>query len=417
MEDNSKKKFWSGYLTGLITTVLLLGLVFGGFWLKEYSAGRGINITAADQSNDRGLLENASVVTKTLLLENYISKYYLREANGEQIEEGIYKGVLQSLQDPYSVYYTKEEYASLQESTSGVYCGIGARVSQDVKTGIITIVQLFENSPAVDAGILPGDIIYQVENEEVTGTDLSEVVAKMKGKEGTSVELTVIRDSEKMDCTVVRKEIEVPTVEHELLEDNIGYIQVTEFDQVTAKQFRDALEDLEKQGQDGLIIDLRNNGGGRLDAVVDMLDRMLPEGTIVSTKDKAGEGETYTSTEEEQFNKPLAVLINGNSASASEVFSGAIQDYGIGKLVGTTSFGKGIVQTIFDLKDGSAIKLTTSEYFTPKGRNIQGTGLEPDVEVELDKDQLKKVTVEKEEDNQLKKAVETVMDEIKASKK
>lgn len=394
-----------------------MGLVFGGFWLKDYSAGRGINITAADQSNDRGLLKNASVVTKTLLLENYISKYYLREAKEEQIEEGIYKGVLQSLQDPYSVYYTKEEYASLQESTSGVYCGIGARVSQDVKTGIITIVQLFENSPAVDAGILPGDIIYQVENEEVTGTDLSEAVAKMKGKEGTSVELTVIRDSEKIDCTVVRKKIEVPTVEHELLEDSIGYIQVTEFDQVTAKQFRDALEDLEKQGQDGLIIDLRNNGGGRLDAVVDMLDRMLPEGAIVSTKDKAGEGETYTSTGEEQFNKPLAVLINGNSASASEVFSGAIQDYGIGKLVGTTSFGKGIVQTIFDLKDGSAIKLTTSEYFTPKGRNIQGTGLEPDVEVELDKDQLKKVTVEKEKDSQLKKAVETVKDEIKAGEK
>lgn len=376
-----------------------------------------MNIAAADQRSDSGLLKNASVVAKTLLLENYISKYYLRDADAGQIVEGIYKGVLQSLQDPYSVYYTKEEYDSLQESTQGVYCGIGARVSQDVKTGIITIVQLFEGSPAIDAGILPGDIIYKVEDEEVTGTDLSKVVAKMKGKEGTSVELTVVRESKKVDCTVIREEIEIPTVEHEMLEDSIGYIQVTEFDQVTAKQFRDALEDLEKQGQDGLVIDLRNNGGGRLDAVVDMLDRMLPEGTIVSTKDKAGEGETFSSTGEEQFNKPLAVLINGNSASASEVFSGAIQDYGTGKLVGTTSFGKGIVQTIFDLKDGSAIKLTTSEYFTPKGRNIQGTGLEPDVKVELDKDQAKKVTVEKEKDNQLKKAVETVKNEIKAGNK
>lgn len=376
-----------------------------------------MNAAAANQSNDNSLLKNASVMAKTLLLENYISKYYLRDADAGQIVEGIYKGVLQSLQDPYSVYYTKEEYDSLQESTQGVYCGIGARVSQDVKTGIITIVQLFEGSPAIDAGILPGDIIYKVEDEEVTGTDLSKVVAKMKGKEGTSVELTVIRESKKVNCTVRREEIEIPTVEHEMLEDNIGYIQVTEFDQVTAKQFRDALEDLEKQGQDGLVIDLRNNGGGRLDAVVDMLDRMLPEGTIVSTKDKAGEGETFTSTGKEQFNKPLAVLINGNSASASEVFSGAIQDYGTGKLVGTTSFGKGIVQTIFDLKDGSAIKLTTSEYFTPKGRNIQGTGLEPDVEVELDKEQAKKITVEKEEDNQLKKAVETVKNEIKADNK
>ena len=346
---------------------------------------------------------------KVSLLEQYIDTYYLRDTDKEQYAEGVYKGLLESLGDPYSTYYTKEEYDEVMTKSSGTYCGIGASVAQDAKSGVITIVAPFEGSPAEKAGILPGDIVYKVEGKEVTGEDLSEVVSRMKGEEGTTLAMSVLRDTKIVDVTIVRKEIETPTVQAKMLEnENIGYIRISGFEGVTAEQFRSALDELEKKGQKGLIIDLRGNGGGRLDAVVDMLDRMLPEGVIVSTKTKEGKGEEYKSSGKEQFNKPLAVLINGNSASASEVFAGAIQDYGIGKIVGTQTYGKGVVQQIFDLDDGTAVKLTIAEYFTPKGRNINGKGITPDTKVEYEKDENNP-----DADNQLDKAVEEVKAQMK----
>ena len=239
----------------------------------------------------------------------------------------------------------------------------------------------------------------------MTGQDLNNVVAKIKGEEGTQVEITVLRgeNMEEYTATATRKVVEVHTVEHEMKSDGIGYIRITEFDSVTYDQFASALEDLEAQGMTGLVIDLRDNPGGNLDTVCDILDLILPEGTIVSTKDKNGEGETYTSDEEHKLEIPLSVLTNGNSASASEIFAGAVQDYGVGTLVGTTTFGKGIVQQIFPLTDGTSIKLTISEYFTPKGRNIHGTGIDPDVEVEYEYNEEDPVA-----DNQLEKAIEIV---------
>lgn len=411
-----KKSYWSGFLSGVLCTVLVAFLAVNAYQFALNRSAQKITEgteSAETSESTNSQISTISVLAKVSLLQKYIDTYYLNDVTGSDLENGIFKGIVEGLEDPYSVYYTKDEYTALQESTSGVYCGIGARVAQDAQTGIITIVEPFANGPAAEAGILPNDIIYKIEDEDVTGEDLNEVVAKMKGEEGTEVHITMIRDTEEKDFTVVRGEIENPTVLHEMLDDNIGYIKVSEFDEVTAEQFRQALDDLEEQDETALIIDLRNNGGGRLTAVVDMLDRMLPEGIIVTTKEKSGKGETYKSTNEEQFEKPLAVLINGNSASASEVFAGAIQDYGIGKLVGTTSFGKGIVQTIFGLNDGTAVKLTTSEYFTPKGRNIHGTGLEPDVEVEL-KDELKQqIVIDKDKDNQLKKAISVVEKELK----
>jgi carboxyl-terminal processing protease len=319
--------------------------------------------------------------------------------------------MLESLNDRYSVYYTKEEFDALMESTTGEYYGIGAYVSQDVKTGVITIVKPFVNGPAYEAGILPGDIIYKVLGEEVTGKDLSEIVSKMKGAEGTTVDIEVVREgeTEPMKFTVERRKIEVPTIEYEMLEDKIGYISVAEFDEVTASQFRDAIDDLEKQGMKGLIIDLRNNPGGLLTTVCDMLDRMLPEGLIVYQEDKNGKRiDEQKSTGEEQFTKPLVVMVNGNSASASEVFAGAIQDYGIGTILGTTSFGKGIVQSVIPMTDGSGVKVTISKYFTPKGRNIHGIGIEPDVVVDLKDELKKKVVVKKSEDNQIQEAIKVI---------
>lgn len=393
-----KNRFTTGVLVGAGSAVF--AILLAAFLIL----GKGnlvINRNVAE--------ENSQIIKKVSLLEQYIDTYYLRDTDKKQYAEGIYKGLLASLDDPYSTYYTKEEYDEVMTKSSGTYCGIGASVMQDGKSGVITIVSPFEGSPAEEAGVLPGDIVYKVEGKEVTGKDLSEVVSKMKGEEGTTVDMSLLRDTEVIDVTITRKEIETPTVQSKMLEkEKIGYIRISGFEGVTAEQFKSALEELEQKGEKGLIIDLRGNGGGRLDAVVDMLDRMLPKGVIVSTKTKEGKGEEYKSSGKEQFDKPLAVLINGNSASASEVFAGAIQDYGIGKLVGTTSFGKGIVQTVFKLDDGSAVKLTTSEYFTPKGRNIHGKGLKPDVEVELDEELAKKINIKESDDNQLQKAIDVV---------
>lgn len=410
-----KNKFINGLLTGLaggllVSTILLFSL-FNKLELNRLDFNTVSSKTVTSKNSEESLSE---INTKITLLEAYIDKFYLEEVDKSAYAQGIYKGLIQSLKDPYSTYYTKEEYKAMQESTSGTYCGIGASVSQRADTGIITIVKPFEGGPAYKAGILPGDIIYKVEGKEVTGEDLTEVVAVMKGEKGTKVNITIVREGESdyLEFELRRDEVEVQTIEFELLQDKIGYISISEFDEVTAKQFRKALNQLEKQGMEGLVIDLRGNGGGRLDVVVDMLDRMLPKGMIVYTKDKNGEGEEYKSTNKEQFTKPLSILINDYSASASEVFAGAIKDYKLGTLVGTTSFGKGIVQTVFPLQDGTALKLTIAKYYTPNGNNIHGIGIEPDIKVELDESLAQKAKITKEEDNQLQKAIESVKEQM-----
>ncbi|HEX3022323.1 MAG TPA: S41 family peptidase, partial [Lachnospiraceae bacterium] len=387
-----------------------LGILFTGY-VNKTNENDVIDTAKESSESTDSVLDDKKVKDKVAKIESIIDTYYLNETDEGTMAEGIYKGMLESLNDRYSVYYTKEEFDALMESTSGEYYGIGAYVSQDVKTGVITIVKPFVNGPAYEAGILPGDIIFKVLGEEVTGKDLSEIVSKMKGAEGTTVDIEVVREgeTEPMKFTVERRKIEVPTIEYEMLEDKIGYISVAEFDEVTASQFRDAIDDLEKQGMKGLIIDLRNNPGGLLTTVCDMLDRMLPEGLIVYQEDKNGKRiDEQKSTGEEQFTKPLVVMVNGNSASASEVFAGAIQDYGIGTILGTTSFGKGIVQSVIPMTDGSGVKVTISKYFTPKGRNIHGIGIEPDVVVDLKDELKKKVVVKKSEDNQIQEAIKVI---------
>lgn len=422
-----RNKFLSGFLSGLAGALIIFTIALTIFVVRP--AGKDDN-AGSNRINNAGLnrINNAEAATKTedeeyqkkvlqkiKKIETLIDHYYLEDVNEEAIADGIYKGILQSLGDPYSTYYTKAEYKSLMESSSGIYCGIGATVTKDVATGIISIVTPFVTGPAYEVGILPGDIIYKVEGKEVTGLDLTEVVSRIKGEEGTKVKVTIVREgeSEPLEFSIPRRIVEVPTITYEMLDGKIGYIAVSEFDEVTAQQFRDAITELDKQGQKGLIVDIRNNPGGLLNTVSDMLDRMLPKGLIVYTKDKYGNREEKKSDGKEEFNKPLVVLINGNSASASEIFAGAIQDYGKGTIVGTTSFGKGIVQSIIPLQDGTAIKVTVSKYFTPKGQDIHGVGIKPDVTVEL-KDELKrKVIIKKEDDNQLQKAIEIIKEKIK----
>lgn len=413
-----KKNFMTGFLSGLFGAVLIF--VFVGSVLiyvkdNDPNSGKGTKVNAEEKASQEETLSYDRIVKKLAYLETLIDNYYLEEVDSSAFADGIYKGFMSSLEDPYSTYYTKEEYTALMESSSGVYHGIGATVSQDVKTGIITIVKPFENGPAYKAGLLPGDILYKVENVEVTGMDLSEVVSKMKGPEGTKVNISVVREgeSEPLQFTIVRQQINVPTIEHKMLADKIGYIIITEFDEITVKQFESAVDELEKAGMKGLIVDVRNNPGGLLASVVKILDRLLPKGLIVYTEDKYGNRLEEDAIDEKMLTVPLAVLINGNSASASEIFAGAIQDYQIGTVVGTTSFGKGIVQKVIPLSDGTAIKLTISKYYTPKGRNIHGTGIKPDVEIDLDAEMKKEVTVPIEKDNQLQEAIKIVKEKIK----
>ncbi|WP_281724901.1 S41 family peptidase [Lachnoclostridium phocaeense] len=342
---------------------------------------------------------------KMEILNSLIDRYYIGDVDETDLSEGVYKGYIEGLGDPYSVYYDEEETKQMSESLSGEFGGVGALMSQDRETGVITVLQVYDGSPAQEAGMRDGDTLYKVEGEEVTGEDLSDVVSKVKGEKGTQVTLTVLRadTGDEEELTITRDTIEAQTVSHEMKENNVGYIRITEFDTVTYEQYKEALEDLEDQGMERLIVDLRSNPGGNLDTVCDILDLMLPEGLIVYTEDKNGEREEYTSDEENQFDKPLVVMMNGYSASASEIFAGAIQDYGLGQIVGTQSYGKGVVQSVFDLQDGTSVKLTIAEYFTPNGRSIDGEGITPDVEVEYQYDENNP-----DADNQLEKAMEVV---------
>ena len=353
-------------------------------------------------------------VSKMELLMQLIDQYYMYDISVDDMRTGAYKGLLEGLGDPYTCFYTKEEFDALMESTTGTYYGIGAVVQQNLKTMYITIVKPYVDGPAYNAGMLPGDIIYMVDDVDVTGMDINNVVAMMKGPEGTQVKVTVVREGEAdpVDLFITRAKIEIETIEYEMLENNIGYILISGFEEPTPKQFKEAIDDLQKQGMKGLVLDLRDNGGGLLDAVVEMLDYILPKGMIVYTEDKYGNREEYKGTDKDVLDLPMTVLINGNSASAAEIFAAAMQDYKAATLIGTTSFGKGIVQTILPLTDGTAVKITISRYFTPNGVCIHGEGVTPDIEVEL-KDELRQlVVIPKDQDNQLAVATSIVLHEI-----
>ncbi len=414
-----KKNFLAGMLTGLLSSLLLVvvlgaALIFSDR-MPEFNQPESTEAKEQETGTEAAKASNYNeIVDKLAFLQLLVDNYYLENVDKVSFADGIYKGFISSLKDPYSTYYTADEYKALMESSSGIYFGIGATVSQDTKTGIITIVKPFTTGPAYKAGMRPGDILYKVEGEEVTGEDLSEVVSRMKGKEGTKVKVTVVREGEKdpIDFTITRRQIEVPTIEYKMLPDKIGYIVMSEFDEITVTQFDEAVDALEAKGMKGLVVDVRNNPGGLLDSVVRILDRLLPPKLLVYTEDKYKNREEEFAEDEIKVKVPMAVLINGNSASASEIFAGTLQDYKAATIVGTTSFGKGIVQKVIPLSDGTAVKLTISKYFTPKGRNIHTTGITPDVEIELDEAMQKEVVIPVDKDNQLQKAIELLKGKI-----
>lgn len=418
---DSKNKFWRGVMVGVLVTALVC-LITVGASAGIYMFGRRVidNQTQVQvqtegtpsQAQEPVNFEN---VTKKLeQIQDIIDKKYLFEEKIDTSEEeaGIYQGFLSGLNDPYAVYYTPDELTSFLDETNGSYCGIGALVSQNVQTGVSTIVRVFEGSPAEEAGILPGDALYKVDGIEVIGMDLSLLVNNyVKGEEGSQLTITVYRENsgEYKDITLTRRPIDVQTVSGKMLDEEIGYISVAEFDRVTADQFKSKIEELQGEGMKRLIIDLRNNPGGEVTTVVSMADYILKDGgRILTVANKKGTEETYDAEDGHSLEIPMVVLVNGNSASASEVFTGAMKDYGVATIVGTKTFGKGIVQTLMPLSDGNAIKLTTDHYYTPNGNDIHGKGIEPDLEVELDEEAAQEVVIPEEKDNQLQKAVEVV---------
>ncbi len=329
--------------------------------------------------------ERTQFEEKLTTVLKYIEDYYYEDYDLENLYINALKGAVSGLGDKYSAYYTEDDYTSIIESTDGRFFGIGVYVSMNKEATYPVVSSVIKGGPAEEAGILADDIIVEVNGKSIYKMDLDSAVALIKGEEGTNVTLTIAREGEDdyISIDVERGKVEVITVEYEMLEDNIGYIQVSQFDGVTTKQFNKAVDELTEGGMKALIIDLRNNPGGYLGTATTMLDKILPENKLlVYTEDKNGKREEYYSEDSDTVDVPIAVIMNSSSASASEVFAGCLKDYEKAVIVGEQSFGKGIVQSLYSFADKTGIKLTTSAYYSPYGYNIHGTGITPDVPAE-----------------------------------
>ncbi len=359
-----RRSFLKGFFCAILLMVLCLGA--GALWYTSSAYERVLD---------------AATVAKIETLGAYIQMAYYEDVDVDELRDGLFDGLFANL-DAYSLYYTQEEYENLLESSlEGTYCGIGASLQQDTDTMQVTIVRVYADSPAEEAGLLAGDVIYKVDDYEATSMELSELVLHIRGEENTSVHLITYRDGALIEYDIERKNLTYPTVAYDMLEGNIGYIAVSEFAETTTGAFEEALAALEEEGMTGLIVDLRSNPGGVLSTVCDMLDFILPEGLILYTENRDGDRTEYNTTDATSLEVPLVVLVNGSSASASEIFAGAVQAREAGTILGTTTYGKGVVQSIRTLTDGTAFKLTTHKYYTPAGVCIQGIGITPDVEL------------------------------------
>ena len=380
--------------TRLKMAVLLLLVAVAGFVVGHvillFASGNGVN--------------NFKVMTKLTMLEAYVDHFFLDETDGSRLEDYIYKGYIPGLDDPYAAYYNEEEYAQLMEEDSGEYVGIGVTVRQEPDTGYVLVEQVNKGDPAYNAGVQADDIIMAVDGEDTAELGLQDTVALIKKNEKPVV-LTILRGSESMELTVDKSQIVMETVTWEMKENHTGYIAVSQFIDNTSEQFNEALTSLTEEGMTSLIIDLRDNGGGLLTACLDMVSRFVPdEKLIVYTEDKKGNRTEYNSDSVDVIDLPVVLLVNENSASASEIMTGCLKDYGIATIVGETTYGKGIVQNIMPLPDGSAVKMTVSKYYTPNGSNIHEVGITPDVTVEMSDEEWAAAQDDPAKDTQLHEA-------------
>ena len=386
------KEYAAGVLTGVLVVVLAAG---------------GVKFVQQRQYN--GVLSDSSHVQKIEYLEKMIDQEYLGEVDNAEMAEGIYAGLVYGLGDVYSRYYTADEYAQETASTDGAYAGIGVSIQKN-KNGGVQIAECYEGGPGAEAGRQTGDVITAINDTDVTDMELSDVVSLIRENKDNTIVLTVFRENEEKsrEISVDVTDVELPSVFGEMLDKKTGYIQITQFTGVTPQQYKDMFAELKDKGMERLVIDLRDNPGGLLTSVCDILREILPEGLIVYTEDKYGNREEENCDGKHQLDMPLAVLVNENSASASEIFAGAVQDHEVGTIVGTTTYGKGVVQELRQLSDGSAVKLTVSNYYTPNGNSINKVGIKPDVEEKLASELLNKDEITHEEDNQLQKALNVI---------
>lgn len=397
-----------GIFLGVLSTVLV-----GVLAVNLICYATGSQIVISPKMSSKGSVVDNDTLVKINELTAYVDTYFYEEVDREELRDGLYSGLLEGIGDRYSVYYNAEEYQQMQIDTTGKYYGIGAGLTQDKDTMVVTISKVYEGTPSEAAGLMAEDIILSVDDVEATSMEVTELVKEIRGAEGTTVHLEIYRPAtgESLSFDVERANVVLPSVSSEMFSDGIGYIRIESFESETASQFETAMADLESRGMEKLMIDLRYNGGGLLDAVVQILDDVLPEGLLVYVEDKNGKRQEYYSGGDTKIECPLAVLINESSASASEIFAGVIKDYEYGTLIGMKTYGKGIVQTIFPLENGDALKLTTARYFTHKGNYIHGVGIEPDIELEYEYLDPEGEKYEMQYDNQIQKAIEVLRGE------
>ncbi|MCC3864293.1 S41 family peptidase [Terrisporobacter petrolearius] len=376
----------------LIYSIILVIVTIIGTTMFQITLGNKVIIS-------KDLYESYAKYNKLLGLEELIQEDYYKEVSGNNLVDGALKGLFEGLNDPYSQYYTADEFESLKEQTSGSFVGIGVYIGVNPENNKLTIISPIEGSPADKAGVKSGDIVLKVDGESVETKKIDDVIKNIKGKENTDVSLTVQRKEQELSFDIKRETIVTKSVSNEVMDNNIGYLRIKSFDENTHKEFKENLSVLESKGVKGLVIDLRDNPGGLLDVCVDIADDLIGKGTIVYTKDNTGNKEYYKS-DDKQVDMPIAVLINGGSASASEILTAALVDNNKAIAIGETSFGKGLVQSVKGLKDGTGYKLTTAQYFTPNGDYINGKGITPKIK-------------ETNENQQLKSALEYIKKEIK----
>ena len=392
----------------ILSLLLILALVtvpVAGFICYQVGVARGATgIRAAAKTTG---VNNDRILQKLQAMEGLVNDYFLFDIDSDKIEEGVYDGFVTGLGDKYAEYYTAEDYKKLLEEDSGKYQGIGVTVMKDTVTNYVLIEGVFKNTPAEEAGLQRGDYIISVNGKDTQEMTLNEVVSEIKRDDKANAVLKINRNGKEMDFDIKKTTVIIESVNSRMLDDGIGYIEVTQFIENTDEAFNEAVDDLEAKKMKGLIIDLRDNGGGLVDSCVNMISRIIPEGDLVTyTETRKGQRDEYKSNSSQVLSVPIVILMNENTASASEIFTGCLRDYKLARSVGVKSYGKGIVQSIIPMTDGSALKFTVSKYYSPNGTNIHETGIEPDVKVEMNEEQVKEARDNPSKDLQLLKAIE-----------
>ena len=404
MEKNNTQKVYK--IIMLVLIVIIVTSLITAFLTYQYlTSSNGIGIGKTNSSLS-GLEYTLSQFRSEL------ERKYIGEINDEDLIEGAIKGYVAGLGDPYTVYYTKEEMDDIMQETNGNYVGIGIYMTLDTEKNAILVLSPIENSPAEEAGLMPGDIITKVDGVSYTGDQLDEASNKIKGKEGTKVTLEILRGEETKTFEIERRTVLISHITTKVLENNIGYIAISDFEGGCADEFREKYLELEKQGITKLIIDIRDNGGGIVDEALEIAEMITDKGsTLLITTDKNEKEDVTKSTSDPIINMPIVLLTNEYSASASEILAAALKENGKATLVGTTTYGKGIIQELHQLSDGSGLKITTNEYFTPNHNAIHEIGIEPDIEVELSDEAKAQLQLPEEDDTQLQKAIEVLNEE------